>query len=154
MCVVSSKYKSNYSVREHYWINNIMETKKCKKFTETDQKRRTLLREAVESVTLEKLHRSTAPVGESVYRATIVYALHKSCLYGKFTNRKPLLKWIKLFQKNVVVAVKSAHLFASVFLLFGGITMQHCFQTMRDAADCMAMEWCIPDSYTDKENID
>ncbi|MCI4382361.1 hypothetical protein PGIGA_G00014040 [Pangasianodon gigas] len=43
-------------------------------------------------VTLEELQRSTAQVGESVYRTPISRALHKSGLYGRVERRKPMLK--------------------------------------------------------------
>ncbi|MCJ8736209.1 hypothetical protein PDJAM_G00256240 [Pangasius djambal] len=59
----------------------------------TGRARRALIREAAKRpiVTLEELQRSTAQVGESVHRTTIIRALHKSGLYGRVA-RKPLLK--------------------------------------------------------------
>ncbi|MCJ8737403.1 hypothetical protein PDJAM_G00023560 [Pangasius djambal] len=60
----------------------------------TGRARRALSREAAKRpmVTLQELQRSTAQVGESVYRTTISRALHKSGLNGRVARRKPLLK--------------------------------------------------------------
>uniref|UniRef100_A0AAZ1XDH6 Transposase Tc1-like domain-containing protein n=1 Tax=Oreochromis aureus TaxID=47969 RepID=A0AAZ1XDH6_OREAU len=59
----------------------------------TGRTRRALIRNAAKRpmVTLDKLQRSTAQVGESVHRTTISHALHKVGLYGRVARRKPLL---------------------------------------------------------------
>ncbi|CDQ98425.1 unnamed protein product, partial [Oncorhynchus mykiss] len=71
--------------------------------------RRRLIRDAAKRpmITLDELQRSTAEVGDSVHRTTIIRILHKSGLYGRVARRKPFLKDI---HKKCCLKFATSHL--------------------------------------------